>query len=185
MTENIFIQYGENPPQTGYKPEIVTLIKRLETAGQVVTFEELFKDTFPKAKIVCDDFFTQFMQPLNGNFSDKEKLYTIFKTDRSSQNDNSIIQGLNITNYTTPDEVYATLVYLASPQGAHLLDLPALPNSQEEYETNLILGYIEMNGKLWVLFIERELEKGEEELHLHIRRLNRWETDCPTGMVVV
>jgi hypothetical protein len=180
MTNALLLKYNIEQNSSHLKPEVTMIIRPWDYSG-TVNFEGLFTDFNKK----IDPEFTEFLKQLKGNFSLKEDtLFTKFSTQKSLCNkDTDIIQSLNITELATPEEVYALLVHLNSEAGRYLLTLPTEPNEEGEYEINFILGFIESKGKLKVIFIERELKNGKEEMSFHVKPLNRWGNDFPMGFI--
>ena len=179
MKKNLLLQLGIGTGATqtsGSKPAITNTFVRPEMSGNT-NYDHLFKGVKKKT----DDFFGRFVNSQGEKFSDGPREYQLFQTGDDTRSDSAIISALNICNFVTPGELRATMEYLNTDEGKKLLAIP-----QGEEEVNFILGYAkDENEKPHVLFVEHELEHGEEEIHFHSRPLDRWRNDNPSGVVEV
>lgn len=130
---------------------------------------------FGKIPVKIDPLFKKhILDPLGENYSDEERRYFFFQTGSDNNSDTSIIDDIDIKEFSTPSEIFANLAYLSANPA--LLKIPA---GQEEI--NFILGYLLIGGKIHVAFMEHEFEDGKEEIHLHLRLINSWGDDTPIG----
>ena len=134
---------------------------------------------FPGKKVVVDDLFRQ-MAMVRPTFKGSPRRYHVYSTWKRwphadtappTVTDIEIIARFKVEPWCHAhfdSGVLAVLAYLGG-EGWSLLDIPA-----GDDEVNLILDYVEIEGRGYVAFIEHEIEGGEEEIHLHVRPLNRW-----------
>lgn len=80
----------------------------------------------------------------------------------------------------TKDKVLAILSYLGR-DGWHYLYIPEGQN-----EVNVLIGYIEIAGHSYILYVEHENEDGKtEEIHIHLATSNKSENDIVRVIKVV
>ncbi len=142
----------------------------------VTSLNNLFKGM----KIKADPFFEEFLWKNGENFHDDAREYFLFKTDSSSNSDSIIMKEFEIVEFSTPAELRATLEWLDG-EGRYLLDIP-----EGQEETNFIIGYAiadnNRNNVQYVFYVEHEFEHGAREIHLHVKTLDKWHDDNPSGL---
>jgi len=137
---------------------------------------------FPGKTVKVDQFFRNLISQIGSKYAEGDLRCYVFETaGAGGVNDSAIMEtfALNL-NTDRPDanKICPILAYLGG-EGAGLLQIP-----EGQEEVNLILGYVYFMGIWFVLFVEHELEKDVEEIHLHVRVLNCWKRN-DTPMVLV
>lgn len=134
----------------------------------VPDLDSLFVGSGSKVKI--DERFRAFFKPLDQGIS----FATLFCRVVGTNGIDADIRALyGIRLQLMPCMAYSMLQYLHNG-GARLLDIP-----KGEEEVNIILGYA---GDI-VYYVEREMEDGEDEIHLHARPARDWGDDRPMAFV--
>ena len=130
---------------------------------------------FKNINLKIDPEFTEFIKSAGPTFSNPGMILDLFQTMPGKNEDGIIVPYLNIYQDIEPGEACAIIQFLDSPEGEKFLTIP-----EGEEEINIILGYLgdeEMVKK--VIFIEHEFENGVDEIHLHIRKLDKWGDNNP------
>ena len=130
---------------------------------------------FPDITVKVDPEFQKFLDSGHKPTTHDTIKGEVFQTNHNSNRDDTIITEFGLGKLAPSVVVICSLLaYLGSDEGFSLLKIP-----KGEDEVNLILGYTIVEGVPYVLYIEHEFENGVEEIHLHIRDLNRWRKDTP------
>lgn len=163
-----------------YTPEIYDGFPNSNIVRPKIKGYTTVKNFFGKIPKKIDILFQRvILDSLGKRYSDKEKIYVLFRTEKGNNSDTRIINELCITEFSSPAEIRANLGWLNKEDNHFFLEI-----DEEEGKVFFILGYPDSkitDGIQHVAFVQHELKDGKEEIHFRLCSIDKWGNNTPRG----